>query len=98
MKQQKLVRSVKKKKEINLTLFYRKFAVFHALAQLYELQAAEREKFFTQYQLQAIKTYEKQNKEDAFALEKAMVQYYDCDSNRPTCLYDFTMKVIMFDY
>lgn len=27
-----------------------------------------------------------------------MVCHYDCDPERPTCLYDFTMKVIMFDY
>lgn len=27
-----------------------------------------------------------------------MVKYFDCDPNRPTCLYDFTIKNIMFDY
>lgn len=34
---QKLTRIVKKVKEINMTLFYRKFGTFHALAQLFEL-------------------------------------------------------------
>jgi len=38
------------------------------------------------------------NKKDSFALEKAMVKYCHCDKNKPTCLYDFTMKVIMFDH
>ena len=98
MNPQKLVRKVKGKFEVNLTLFYRKFAVLFSLAQLYE-QIPQRRKYFTEEELKNIETYEKTNKEvDSFALEKAMVTHYDCNPNRPTCLYDFTMKVLMFDY
>ena len=56
MNSQKLVRKVKKLYEVNLTLFYRKFAIFHALAQLYEQK--DREQFFSQEELKNINAYD----------------------------------------
>lgn len=36
--------------------------------------------------------------EDSYALEKAVVQHFDCSEEYPLCLYDFTLKQMMIDY
>lgn len=93
---QSLVRTVKKVKEINLTLFYRKFATFHALAQLIELKDV-RHLYFTETQLKIIMSDSECHKDDSYGLERALVKHYDCDLQRPLCLYDFTLKTIVLD-
>ena len=45
---QKLIRSVKRVKEINITLFFRRFGNLYALAQLYELPYQYRQEYLTE--------------------------------------------------
>lgn len=45
-----------------------------------------------------VETYEKINKSDSYAIEKALVAHMECNQDRPLCLYDFTLKSIMLDY
>lgn len=76
-------------------MFFRKFMMLHGLAQLFELKD-EKAKYFSPEQLKVLDGAQK-NREDAYALEKAMVQIYDCDESWPICLYDFTLKSLLLD-
>lgn len=99
MKPMNLVRKAKTGRELNLTLFYRRFPILSALSQLYEIKdEKQRGVFFRSEDIEQIKSYEKQNSDDPYAHEKAMVQNACCDSSRPLCLYDMTQKAVMLDY
>ena len=50
----RLIRSAKGCKEVNLTLFYRRFPIFSALSQLYELKFDQKDQFFQEGVLKAI--------------------------------------------
>jgi hypothetical protein len=102
VKPAKLVRGLKKK-DVNLTLFYRRFPVFSALSYLYEDKEIKESKkdsaFFKREQLVRIITEEEENrKDDPNAHEKAMVRHISCDGKNPLCLYDFTLKAVMLDH
>jgi hypothetical protein len=94
---QSLIRTVKKVKEINLTLFFRKFATYHALAQLIELKDS-RHLYFSGSQLMCILEESEAHKEDSYGLERALVRHYNCDRSRPICLFDFTLKTLVLDF
>ena len=90
-----MVRIVKKQAELNVTMFFRKFMMFHGLAQLFELKE-EKLSYFTPEQLLSLEEAQK-NRDDVYALEKEIVRKYDCDESWPICLYDFTLKNLLLD-
>jgi hypothetical protein len=90
-----VVRIVKKQAELNVTMFFRKFMMFHGLAQLFELKE-EKLSYFTPEQLLSLEEAQK-NRDDVYALEKEIVRKYDCDESWPICLYDFTLKNLLLD-
>lgn len=57
-----------------------------------------REHFFTAQQLKVILSDSECHQDDRFGLERAIVKHYDCDLQRPICLYDFTLKNLMLDF
>jgi hypothetical protein len=86
-------------KEVNLTLFYRRFPILSALSQLYELKEAQMDgTLFRRGLIEDIRKEEGENNEDPYAHEKAMVRNTECDEDSPLCLYDFTLKAIMLDH
>ena len=90
---------IKKKKgvsEINLTNFLRRFVGFDSLIKIHETKTLrENCKFFTEEIKDKLPTT---STEDSYALEKAVVECFDCSEEYPLCLYDFTSKQIMIDY
>lgn len=82
--------------EINLTNFLRRFVGFDSLIKIHEMKVLrENCKFFTEEIQDLLPTT---SAEDSYALEKAVVQHFDCSEEYPLCLYDFTLKQMMIDY
>ncbi len=38
------------------------------------------------------------HKDDSYGLERSLVKNFDCDLQRPVCLYDFTLKTLVLDF